>query len=94
MQNVSPADTMDDRANGVAITLKLFGGFRRHLPAESEGHACEIEVPRGSTPGHVLAHFHISTEGAVVLINGLTAGLDCPLEAGDVLAAFPSLAGG
>ena len=94
MRHVLPIDTIDERADGVAITLKLFGGFRRHLPADSEGHACEIEVPRGSTPGHILAHFDVPTEGAVVLVNGLTAGLDRPLEAGDVLAAFPSLAGG
>jgi len=85
---------MDDRTDRIAITLKLFGGFRRHLPADSEGHACQIEVPRGATPGHVLAHFDIPTEGVVVLVNGLTSELDDPLEAGDVLAAFPSLAGG
>lgn len=85
---------MNHQRNEIGITLKLFGGFRRHLPSGIEGHACEIEVPWGATPGHVLAHFDVPTEGAVILVNGLTSGLDRPLEAGDVLAAFPSLAGG
>ena len=85
---------MSDQKTGVDITLKLFGGFRRCLPPGNEGHACEVEVPQGATPAHVLVHYGIPTEGTVVLVNGLTSTLDLPLHEGDVLAAFPALAGG
>jgi len=85
---------MSDQSWGVRVTLKLFGSFRRHLPPGGEGHACQIEVPRGATPAHVLAHYDIPAEGTVVLVNGVTSALDRPLDEDDVLAAFPALAGG
>ena len=76
------------------VTLKLFGTFRRYLPAGSRGSACEVEIPTGASVGDVLARFDVPTDGVVVLVNGRTAALDRVLEKDDVLAAFPALAGG
>jgi len=76
------------------ITLKLFGSYRRFLPANGDGHARELVVPPGASVGHVLACFDVPTEGAVILVNGRTAALDRKLDEHDVLAAFPALAGG
>jgi sulfur carrier protein ThiS len=76
------------------ITLKLFTGFRRHLPARSRASACELEVAAGSTVGEVLTRFDVPMDGAVILVNGRTAAPERALEEGDVLAAFPAMAGG
>ena len=76
------------------ITLKLFGTYRRFLPADGDGHTCELVVPPGASVGHVLDCFDVPMEGAVILVNGRSAALDRKLEEHDVLAAFPALAGG
>ena len=81
-------------SRGTTITLKLFGSFRRYLPAESEGHACQVRIPRGAAVGHVLAHFGVPSDGTVTLVNGRSADLEQRLDEDDVLAAFPALAGG
>ena len=78
----------------VNITLKLFGGYLPLLPDDCEGHACKLEILEGATVEDVLGRFEVPTEDLVVLVNGRVALLSHVLEAEDVLAAFPALAGG
>ena len=76
------------------ITLKLFASLRRHLPEGTQGSACELEVPAGTSAGDALARYDVPTDGIIVLVNGRTVGLDRVLEEGDVVAAFLAVAGG
>jgi molybdopterin converting factor small subunit len=77
------------------VTVKLFATFRRYLPPDSEGHACDVEVPAGTSVAAVLGQFGVPVDGTVVvLVNGRTAELDSVLHEGDAVAVFPALAGG
>jgi molybdopterin converting factor small subunit len=77
------------------ITLKLFLTFRRYLPPEAQGYACQLDVAADITVEHVLNRFGVPTDdGAVILVNGRTTDLGQVLEHGDALAAFPPMAGG
>jgi molybdopterin converting factor small subunit len=77
------------------VTLKLFATFRRYLPPESQGSACQLEVPVATSVGALLGQFDVPVDGTVViLVNGRTAELDAVLQEGDAVAVFPALAGG
>jgi sulfur carrier protein ThiS len=81
----------------IAISVKLFGVLRVQLPAGAERGRLEIVVPRGTSAADVLARYDILVEGAgqlVVLVNGRQVPVDQVLQEGDVLSAFPALAGG
>jgi molybdopterin converting factor small subunit len=62
------------------VRLKLFATFRRYLPPGTQGSARDMEVPE--------------KESLVILVNGRDAGPDRVLQEGDVVAVFPTLAGG
>lgn len=78
------------------VTLKLFTTYRRHLPPGSVGNACELHAPAGTPVSDLLARFGVPHEpgASVILVNGRDASLERTLEAGDVVAAFPAMAGG
>ena len=77
------------------ITLKLFATFRRYLPPEAQGNACQLDVPVGVSVADVLSRFDVPSDGAaVLLVNGRTVEPGQELQDGDALAAFPAMAGG
>jgi len=78
------------------VQLKLFASYRRHLPSDSEGGICDLDVPAGTQAADLLALYGVPTEGgaSVILVNGINATPDQVLEDGDIVAAFPALAGG
>lgn len=77
------------------INLKLLALYRKYLPAETQGSACQIEIGQGSVVRHVLESYSIPVdESSVILINGHAATPEDILAEGDVLCAFPSMAGG
>ncbi|MGD2104293.1 MAG: MoaD/ThiS family protein [Anaerolineae bacterium] len=76
------------------ITLKLFGTFQHRLPEGRKGQACDIGVADGASVRDVLDPLDVPFDGTVILVNGRTAGPDRVLKEGDVVAAFPALAGG
>jgi molybdopterin converting factor small subunit len=79
----------------INVTLKLFATFRRYLPPGSEGGAHNLRIPARTRVGAVLDRFGVPVgDGVVILINGRTGTPDRVLEEGDVVAAFPAMAGG
>ena len=77
------------------ITLKLFATYRRYLPPDAQGNACQLDVSAGTSVAEVLSWFDVPTDGgAVLLVNGRTADLGQALKEGDAVAAFPAMAGG
>lgn len=79
----------------IPVTLKLFATFRRYLPPESQGGVHDLSVPAGTRAGEVLEGLRVPVDdGVVILINGRTGAPQQVLEEGDVVAAFPAMAGG
>lgn len=78
------------------VVLKLFATYRRYLPPQCTGSACEVEVPTGTPVIDLLAQFHVPREpgASVILVNGRTAPPDRALQEDDVVAVFPAMAGG
>lgn len=77
------------------VQLKLFATFRQYLPPGTEGNALTVELPAGTRAGDLLAQFGLpEVESRVVLVNGRGVEPDHVLQPDDVVAAFPSMAGG
>jgi molybdopterin converting factor small subunit len=79
----------------VQIEVQLFATLARFLPGGARDGTAALDVPDGSTLGDVLRRLAIPSELATVaLVNGQEAEAGHRLEAGDVVAVFPPLAGG
>jgi molybdopterin converting factor small subunit len=77
------------------VRLKLFATFRRYLPPGTQGNVCDVEVPEGTAVSELLSRFGVpQKESLMILVNGRDAGPDRVLQEGDVVAVFPTLAGG
>ena len=77
------------------VRLKLFATFRRYLPPGTQGSACDVEVPEGTQVSSLLSRFGLpENESRTILVNGRDAESDRVLQDGDVVAAFPTMAGG
>jgi molybdopterin converting factor small subunit len=81
------------------ITLKLFASLGQFLPAGAKANAIPVEVAAGVTAHQVLDRFRVPRESVhLVLLNGVyldaRARDETPLQADDVLAAWPPVAGG
>jgi molybdopterin converting factor small subunit len=77
------------------VRLKLFATFRRYLPPGTQGSACDVEVSEDTPVGDLLSQFGVlEKESRMILVNGRDAGPDRVLQEGDVVAVFPTLAGG
>jgi molybdopterin converting factor small subunit len=79
----------------VKVQVKLLGTYRRHLPADAQGPAYDLELPTATAVEDLLAQLPVPTlEGCVVLVNGRTPTDGQVLQEGDTLAIFPAMAGG
>lgn len=77
------------------IEVALYATLAQYLPKGSQGHKATMECADGVTVGQVIDQLGIpKPRPTMVLINGLQAGEDTLLKEGDLLALFPSLAGG
>lgn len=77
------------------IQLKLLAVYRRYLPSDDQGDACDLEVAAGTRIADLLARFGIPADASsVILINGRSTDPERPLEDGDIVAVFPAMAGG
>ncbi len=76
------------------IQVKLFATFREYLPPEAEGGVCQVAVPAGSRAGEVLLRLGVPAGIGVMMIDGRHCPADQILQDGDVLSAFPAIAGG
>lgn len=82
------------------ITFKLYASLGEYLPADRrQGNELPLEVAEGATIAEVIAPFNLPTKLVhLVLVNGRYVEpadrLTRPLQAGDVLAIWPPIAGG
>jgi molybdopterin converting factor small subunit len=81
----------------ISLAVRLFGTLRDRLPESAVRGEVQVSVAGGTDAAAVLARIGITVEDyrhLVVLVNGRQVGLDHVLKEGDVLSAFPALAGG
>ena len=81
----------------VTIELKMFMKFRKYLPADSSDGKAMISLEEGSTLEGLLKILGVpDDEHGIVVINGISQGMDSPqvLKDGDVVAFFAPVGGG
>ena len=77
------------------ITIKLIATYRKLLPEGALGHAFAVELAEGALVVDVLRDLGVPLDrSSVILVNGHVPGDDQELNEGDVVYAFPALAGG
>ncbi|MBE2223462.1 MAG: MoaD/ThiS family protein [Anaerolineae bacterium] len=77
------------------IQVKLFATYRDFLPPECTRGVQDMEAQEGETAVSILMQLGVPTdEASVVLVNGRSPEPDQLLQAGDVVCAFPAIAGG
>ncbi len=77
------------------VQLKLFATLRKYLPPGTQGSACDVALPDGARASDLLSQFGVPVdEHLIILVNGRGADPDALLKDGDVVAAFPAMAGG
>jgi len=55
----------------------------------------EMDIPPGTTVAALMMRFQVPLDdSSVILVNGLTVGLDTSLMEGDEVTAFSAVAGG
>lgn len=77
------------------VKLRLFAIYRQYLPSKADSNTIEIEVQEGTSVGDLMSMFNIP-QGAesVILLNGITPSLLDQVKEGDIVSAFPAIAGG
>ncbi|MFQ5419201.1 MAG: MoaD/ThiS family protein [Anaerolineae bacterium] len=77
------------------IQVKLLATYREYLPTGITGNTHNTKTEKGATAVSVLTQYGVPTDGSsVVLVNGRTPNPDQRLQEGDVVCAFPAIAGG
>ncbi len=77
------------------VIIRFIATYRSYLPCGTDGNSCELEVAPGTLVGDLARQYGIPLDNSsVILVNGHTIDLEEPLQDGDVLAAFPAMAGG
>lgn len=77
------------------VVVKLLATYRKNLPPQVEGNFYEMEVATGTKATDLLVMFGVPVDSSsVILVNGHSYNLNKPLEEGDVVSAFPAMAGG
>ena len=77
------------------ITVRLFATYRSYIPKGHEGNTIEVNITSDTSVAELIAEFGIPLDNSsVILVNGRTRHLDDILKEGDVVSAFPAMAGG
>lgn len=77
------------------VKLRLFATYRQYLPSKTEGNTIEVEVQVGTRVSDLMSLYDIPIGAdSVILVNGITPGLNDHVNDGDVVSAFPAMAGG
>jgi molybdopterin converting factor small subunit len=77
------------------VQVKLFGEFRKHMPANSSSAAFGVDVDDGTSVQALLDTLGIPSDAPKTLVHNHRAGrLDAILLDADTLAVFPPVAGG
>ena len=75
------------------VQLKLIATYQEFLPPINKGKA-EIDVPEGATAVSVLTDLGIPIDECVILVDGRSPNPGETLQEGNVVFAFPAMAGG
>jgi len=79
----------------VKVHIKLFGTYRKYLPASAQGSMYSVEAPVGIGIDELRAQVPVPIdENLIVLINGRSPKARQVLGEGDKIAIFPAMAGG
>jgi molybdopterin converting factor small subunit len=79
----------------VKVEICLFATLGRYLPPGASGDRATLEVPEHTTVGEVMASLHVPDDlERLQVVNGGDAPPNQVLRDGDILSAFPPLAGG
>ncbi len=77
------------------IELKLYASLRCHMPEETGGNPCMLEVDEGTSVGEFLEHLKVPDDAVkIIFLNGVQAEGNEILKEGDRLGVFPPVAGG
>ena len=77
------------------IHLKLLANYKEYFPKGTTQSQITLDVLVNSTPEAILSEYRIPlAPESVVLVNGITPEEGVYLQEGDVLCAFPAMAGG
>ena len=77
------------------ISLKLIATYRKLLPDGTQGNTILLEINPGTTVEALVSKFGVPLdESSVIVVNGRMPVEGQQLEEGDVVSAFPALAGG
>ncbi|MGH7411745.1 MAG: MoaD/ThiS family protein [Candidatus Methylomirabilis sp.] len=77
------------------VEVQLYATLSQYLPKGAQNRRAVMEFADGITVRQVIDQLGIPTQHPnMVLVNGIHAQDDAPLQDGDVLSVFPPLAGG
>ena len=77
------------------VKLRLFATYQQYLPSKTEGNTIEVEVQAGTRVSDLMSLYEIPVGAdSVILVNGITPRLNDQVNEGDVVSAFPAMAGG
>ena len=77
------------------VKLRLFATYRQYLPSKIEGNTIEVEVETGTRVSDLMSLYDIPIGAdSVILVNGITPRFNDQVNEGDVVSAFPAMAGG
>lgn len=77
------------------VIIKLLATYRKNLPPQVEGNSMEMEIAPGTKATDLVAAFGVPVDSSsVILVNGHSYDSNTALEEGDVVSAFPAIAGG
>jgi molybdopterin converting factor small subunit len=77
------------------VKLRLFATYREYIPPGNDGNTIEVEVPTGTRVVDIMSMYNIPVgQESVILLNGVSPHLDENVNDGDIISAFPAMAGG
>jgi molybdopterin converting factor small subunit len=77
------------------VYIKLIATYQKLLPAGTQGNQVEINIPPRATVAQILAQYQVPLDDtSVIVLNGLTVGLNTLVSEGDTVSAFSAIAGG
>jgi len=77
------------------VKIRLFATYSQYLPSKAEGNTIEVEVQAGTRVSDLMSLYEIPVGAdSVILVNGITPRLNDQVNEGDVVSAFPAMAGG
>ena len=77
------------------VKLRLFATYQQYLPSKTEGNTIEVEIQVGTRVGDLMSLYDIPIGAdSVILVNGIAPSINDHVNDGDVVSAFPAMAGG